>query len=141
MTTAVTQISMVVTRRYGMSVMIVRSQVINSSGTSAKGMPKDSMIWEKTSAWVLLTGRARMISEGSMVSAQRAGRGICRLTKPPISLKRPDELAMLRSASEKVVDAMHATMTGMPAGTTTRELHKRLPPNRLLRDSRSSSAP
>jgi hypothetical protein len=36
----------VVTRRFGMSVMAAGSRVMSSSGMRAKGMPKDSTIWE-----------------------------------------------------------------------------------------------
>lgn len=42
------------------------------------------------------------------------------------AVKRPRELTLLRTAAEKVVDAMSATMLGSASGVTTRELHDRL---------------
>jgi Xaa-Pro aminopeptidase len=42
------------------------------------------------------------------------------------AVKRPEELALLREASEAVVDAMLAVMRTTPAGTTTRAIARRL---------------
>ena len=42
------------------------------------------------------------------------------------AVKRPYELALLRGAAERVVDAMAATMTGAGVGATTREIYDRL---------------
>lgn len=48
-------------------------------------------------------------------------------------VKRPAELELVRSATERTVDAMHATMTGMPAGSTTLDIHNRLVTEELER--------
>ena len=42
------------------------------------------------------------------------------------AVKRPDELALLREASEAVVESMQAVMRATPPGTTTREIAERL---------------
>lgn len=42
------------------------------------------------------------------------------------AIKRPDELALLREASVAVVDSMLAVMRSTPAGTTTREIARRM---------------
>ena len=51
---------------------------------------------------------------------------ITRLLSDLRVVKSPEELRLLRIASEKVVDAMHATMAGAAAGSTTRELYDQL---------------
>ena len=65
--------------------MTVRLLVKRTSGTSAKGIPKESTTWLKTSAWVGLTCRASSARAGSMVTARRAISGTRRFTKPAIT--------------------------------------------------------
>jgi Xaa-Pro aminopeptidase len=48
-------------------------------------------------------------------------------------VKRPDERELLRTASDKVVDAMHATMTGVSTGATTLEIYDRFAAEQVAR--------
>ena len=51
----------------------------------AKGMPKESTIWEKTIAWVVLSATPRIMSEGSMVIARRIKIGMRQPRKPAMT--------------------------------------------------------
>src|SRR5260370_42468889 len=82
MMTVVRSMRVVVTRRLGMAVMVAGSREMSSSGMRANGMPKDKMIWEYRSARVVLTAKARTVSEGSMVSVRRAGSGSFQVMQP-----------------------------------------------------------
>jgi Xaa-Pro aminopeptidase len=49
------------------------------------------------------------------------------------AVKRPDELELLRVVSERIVDAMAATMHATAPNTTTREIHDRLASEEVAR--------
>ena len=85
MMTVVRSIRVLVSRRLAMSAIVSRSRVMSSSGMSAKGMPKDRTIWEKTRAWLVLTASARTISEGSIVRARRASSGMRQFMNPAMT--------------------------------------------------------
>ena len=80
-----TQVTARVSPRLTRSPISARREVKMARGTSAKGMPKLSTIWENTSAWVALSPRPSTTSDGIMVSARRRNSGIRQPMKPAIT--------------------------------------------------------
>ena len=82
---AIAQAILVVSGWFTWAPITSRRLVSRTSGISAKGMPKDSTTWLRTSALVGLTPRASTTRAGIIVTRRRTYREIRSLTKPDMT--------------------------------------------------------